>query len=682
MTGAGDLLAGVDEVGWGRMRHAYGPAADVPDLLRGLVAADPASREDALDALYAGVHHQGDVYACTVAVIPFLLRIAGDPGRPGRAEVVELLASIGGSDDPEAHTGHYRQARQAVSDAYPLWSMLVHDPDPQVRAAVPAVLPVRTEQATDRVGLLRGRFAVEQDPRVRVAMVDGVATLARQGTAAPALGEWLADLVAHDHDAQVRIAALTALQWVPGQAALSTVGVRAALDLIDAVYQQGTPVVEPAGFTTDTLVGSLRRLREHAAVGRQAPEAGRQVRAISDGLGDRVEDRVALLSTLLTSPDWERRTDAMFPASGLIKEWRGSFAPLVALIGGQLSDDHPELRSRATQVLENLGESARPAADSLFAALSRSSPEAHHSATDHELSWVVEWTHGLPTVGSALKTLAKAGDVRALPMLRWALERRQLPRDVGQLIGGFGTRAGDLLPIIRRRLRRLRHDERRDNLAYAVAAMGPAAAAAVPDLMKLPPSTAVIKAFAAIGPPAAPAMGWLRQQVAAADSSIACAAAEALHAVGGDANAALAVYERLLAGDEYDQRDAADGLGRLGPAAAAHAGQLRKLLRRKDPHGWLRLAVARALWQVAGETSTVIPVLERVWDANPHTRTAIAAVWSSMGPAAEVAKPLLEAELARSRRHNADTGGASSTQVVDDEDLLRACRAALTSIGA
>lgn len=656
------------------MRHAYGPAVEVPDLLRGLAAADPAARETALDAMYGSIHHQGDVYACTVAVIPFLLRIVADVGRPGRGEIVELLASIGGADDPEPRPGLYGQARQAVSEAYPLWTALVHDPDPRVRAVVPAVLSVCAEQATDRFGLLRDRFAVEEDPQVRTAIVDGAAKVAET----PAIGGWLADLLADDdEDVQVRVTALAALTRL----GVPTVRARTALDLLKAVYTRGTPVVEPAGFTTDTLIGSVRRRRENAAVGRQAPQAEQLVRAVSDGLGDRVEDRVTLLSTLLASPHWECRFDAMFPAGNLIDGWRGSFAPLVALVGDRLRDDHPGLRSRATQVLEDLGELARPAADSLFGALSLSPREAHHSAMDSDLPWVVEWAHGMPTVGSALKALAGTGDPRALPMLQWALERRRLPRDVGQLVGGYGARASHLLPIIRRRLRRLRDDERRDNLAYAVGAMGPAAAEAVPDLMKLPASSAVVRALAAIGPAAAPAMGWLREQAAASDGSVAATTAEALYAVGGDVAAALAVYDRLLGGDQYDQRAAADGLGRLGTHAASHAGQLRKLLRRKDAYGWLRLAAARALWHVAGETSTVTPVLELVWDANPHTRTGIAQVWSDMGPAADDARPLLIAELARVRRHNAGGPGSSSAQVVDDEHLLRACRAALTAIG-
>ncbi len=90
-----DLFTGLDETDWAIMRHAYGSAADVPALLRGLIDPNPSVRECALDSMYGAVHHGGDVYPCTVAMIPFLLRIANRPDMPGRPDVIRLLASIG-----------------------------------------------------------------------------------------------------------------------------------------------------------------------------------------------------------------------------------------------------------------------------------------------------------------------------------------------------------------------------------------------------------------------------------------------------------------------------------------------------------------------------------------------------------------------------------------------------------
>ncbi|NEE57989.1 PBS lyase, partial [Streptomyces sp. SID8455] len=90
------MFSGIDEVDWASMEHAYGPADDVPVLLRGLASADAAERESALDGMYGAVHHQGDVYACTLACIPFLFELAVDPDVQDRGSVVELLTSIGG----------------------------------------------------------------------------------------------------------------------------------------------------------------------------------------------------------------------------------------------------------------------------------------------------------------------------------------------------------------------------------------------------------------------------------------------------------------------------------------------------------------------------------------------------------------------------------------------------------
>src|ERR1700733_424283 len=92
------MFSGLDSIDWGSMQHAYGPATEVPALLRALVSDDPKAREYALDGMYGSVHHQGDVYDCTVAAIPFLLEAAAMPLLPGRGGVLELLASIGGAD--------------------------------------------------------------------------------------------------------------------------------------------------------------------------------------------------------------------------------------------------------------------------------------------------------------------------------------------------------------------------------------------------------------------------------------------------------------------------------------------------------------------------------------------------------------------------------------------------------
>lgn len=681
MLDASDLLAGVDQIRWGRMTHAYGPAVEIPGLLRGLADADPATRETALDAMYGSVHHQGDVYACTVAAIPFLVRITADTGRPGRGEVIELLASIAAADSPGPFTGHPRKARDAVAQEYPLWLSLLDDADPQVRAAVSPLFLVCADQRSEAMAALRQRFATEPEPRVQKAIVEAVAELARRGVDAPATGGWLAELLNHANDARLRLTALAALASLPPQAGVPPLQVDIAAGLLATVYSHGTPTAPAAGFTTNTLIGSARRMAEEAGEGRRAPEAEQLVRTVSNRLHDRVDDRITLLSTLLRSPDWESRLDALYPAGHLIDGWRGSYAEIVALIGDQLVGDQPRLRSRAAQVLEHRRELARPAADALFTSLAQAERVVHHSAMANQLPWIVQWAQGLPTIGPGLRALAGCGDRRALPMLEWALNHGNLPRDAGQLIGCFGAQAEHLVPLIRQRIRDHHADERVNGLVYALERIGPAAEAGVPDLLDLPPTAAVARALGAIGPSAVPAVPMLRALAESPDYRDAIPAAAALWRIEDEPSRPLAVYERFLQGDRYAIGAAVDGLGGLGRHAQATTGRLRQVLRGKDNNGWMPVRAARALWHITGDPGPLLPVLQRVWADHPATRNTIAQVWLEMGASAAAARPLLDDELGRVRRHNVTEHGQSSGQVAEDEQLIRTCRAAIANLG-
>ncbi|MEU4303809.1 hypothetical protein [Kitasatospora aureofaciens] len=85
----------LDSIDWASMGHAYGPASEVPVWLQGMASADPEVRRKALGAFVGAVHHQGDVYPCTLASLPFLFALADDPRTPDRAGIVRLVVSIG-----------------------------------------------------------------------------------------------------------------------------------------------------------------------------------------------------------------------------------------------------------------------------------------------------------------------------------------------------------------------------------------------------------------------------------------------------------------------------------------------------------------------------------------------------------------------------------------------------------
>lgn len=149
------MFTGIDEVDWASMEHAYGPADDVPAMLRGLASDDPAERETALDGMYGAVHHQGDVYACTLACIPFLFELVVDPGIQDRGSIVELLTSIGGIDldeddedeiDEEEIEGaaNYAMAATAVTACAGVFCELMADEDPGCGSPLPWRSPPST----------------------------------------------------------------------------------------------------------------------------------------------------------------------------------------------------------------------------------------------------------------------------------------------------------------------------------------------------------------------------------------------------------------------------------------------------------------------------------------------------------------------------------------------------------
>jgi hypothetical protein len=97
------LLDSLDAVPWAKLNHAYGPATDVPELLRALV--DPASASEVMRqtakrhkrdvrahviwTLWGNVYHQGTRWQVTSHVVPFLLEIL--VSGPRDPELVEFL---------------------------------------------------------------------------------------------------------------------------------------------------------------------------------------------------------------------------------------------------------------------------------------------------------------------------------------------------------------------------------------------------------------------------------------------------------------------------------------------------------------------------------------------------------------------------------------------------------------
>lgn len=88
------MLETLDDVAWDKLSHAYGPAADVPALLRSLASADAETRSQARYELYGNIFHQGTRYEASAYAVPFLVELALEPSVPERPEIVVLLTDL------------------------------------------------------------------------------------------------------------------------------------------------------------------------------------------------------------------------------------------------------------------------------------------------------------------------------------------------------------------------------------------------------------------------------------------------------------------------------------------------------------------------------------------------------------------------------------------------------------
>ena len=110
-----DGLAGeLREVAWADLRHAYGPATDVPSLLCAVTVGTDSVRREAWWELWGNVHHQGTVYGVTSWCVLYLAPLAADVEHPDRVNTLAFLRTVALGDG-----SHARLTREAVEEQLP-----------------------------------------------------------------------------------------------------------------------------------------------------------------------------------------------------------------------------------------------------------------------------------------------------------------------------------------------------------------------------------------------------------------------------------------------------------------------------------------------------------------------------------------------------------------------------------
>ncbi len=192
------LLQGVQQVAWSSLSHAYGPADNVPGLLRELLSPEQEKRQWALGELFSCICHQGTIYDASVAAVPFLIELLAAPETPDKSDIACLLASIGaGCGYYEAHSLSFSdldwrdilaqegldldevlaeearidaEARRAVRPGLPLLLPFLNDPVAEVRLSVALALSYHPDLAASFLPALEEALAKETDSEAREAI--------------------------------------------------------------------------------------------------------------------------------------------------------------------------------------------------------------------------------------------------------------------------------------------------------------------------------------------------------------------------------------------------------------------------------------------------------------------------------------------------------------------------------
>ncbi|MEW1774090.1 hypothetical protein [Streptomyces sp. NPDC086777] len=628
------VFAGLDQVDWARLHHAYGSAEDVPALLRDLASPVEETAAGAEEELWSSIVHQGTVYAATAPAVPFLARLVAEGVR--RSALLGMLGVIAGSGD-EHDLPVPGAARGAVAAQLGLLLPLLADGDREVRrTTVWTVAQCRSAAGPDARAALRGRWAAESDPAVRADVLTACALLDPD-----AAEELCAAALAGDESAPVQVAALlvTANRGLPWDVE-TTARVTALVPLerhgfgdlwereplhaiVEALHTRGE------GGTAIEVVGSAlgRAVALRLQGSERARAAAAEARWAAESLARRSRTAPArLLPELLPLLDDPVTAAGVFP---LLRSW---------------CRPAPE----AVPVLLAIARSKGESADGALAALvCLGAPEATGLLARHlaERPRALEAAYRLATGESRTPGQAHAPGE----------DRTPLPHDP------------ELLDAIRVRLAVEPSGERRSvfdgglaatnepvYLSGLLAAWGRSAGAAIPELLAALPRhpLPVGRALAAVADPQADAhvVEALRAQTRQGPQATRQAAASALHSLTGDADPLVSVLSELLAERGNGLDHTVTTAAALGEAARPLLPLLHTLLveppqsRETVPAIRAALGAAALTWELTGDEKTVLPVIREglAWASHAWGQQTVkraAEVACLLGPAAEPLVP-------------------------------------------
>jgi hypothetical protein len=594
------MLRGLDGPTWGALDHAYGPADDIPEVIRAAASSSADAAEAAVDELFGSIFHQGTVYSASVAAVPFIAELAVAPKVHHRSLLVYLLGAM--ADPAEAYGTEVAEVRAAVTAEVPRLLPLLADPDPEVRENAAYLLAHCPDMAEPVVADLRDRLAIEDVPLVRASLLAALGHLDPTGCAG-----LLSAAVGDSHPAVRAAAALViasaGLPW-PGHA---TAGVISA-------YRDEDPLRGWVWAESASLAQLLERF---------------------DDVGD---VPAAVLGALVRAPSAQVRAEAAGAVSHLNRMRRSAPARLVPLLAPLLADDDQTVRLAAAGAVRGAGSAGALVADEL-AVLASACPFREESDRRD------------PAV-EALRTLIQLGDPRWREPLLAAWRTGRAPYDAGQLLSEAGVAFDpELLAAVRERLVRVAGDSmlaynERVLLVWLLGSWGPAAAPAISELVVALEhgwGTAP-RALTVIGPAAAAALPALR--AVAGQGNV--GAALAVWRLAGEPDPLIHAVGQAIDHDTFCA-SAIDQLLELGEHARPLLGSLRWFLTgapaRTFPAREAQMAAARVVWRLTADRDAVLPTVRAVLAAGDQPAAVAARLAGELGSHARPLVPLLREAL-------------------------------------
>ncbi|WP_165969398.1 hypothetical protein [Actinomadura sp. KC06] len=633
-----------DAADWADLIHAYGAATNLPDMLEQVGSDDPAVVERALYDLSGTIYHQGWVYPATVPAVGVLYELVSNPGTHHRPRILGLLSDIAAAlwdledhdedeyDEPDLATvlEWARAARSAVEAGVPTLMSLLDDGDPAVRAAAPFVLADFPEHDPDPVPRLQQAADAEDDAGAAASMILAVADICTDRDEPPL--DWIRG---HGGDArrEVRAAAAVALLWC------------GADDLDDDGLQAITAEIQADESALDGQLWVLD---------------GGRTGFLTSALDQSPAPQISLARDALATgtADAERRVQAVHRAGQIMRTWRAGPAGLLPPLARLLADDDAEVVKEAVWEIKQGGPDIALVADRLL-------PLLDTDVLDHPRDLIA---------GSALEALGRAGDARCVPALAADLDGPRLSFNPGPAIAGMKEHADALLEPVRAFL-----DEPKKGTGFAgnhlmnvltgLAEWGDRAQPLLPDMISLLERRKAVphvaRALAALGPAAADAVPVLRRFLGRKHGPQASQnAAWAIWQITGDGEEPL----RFLTSAIRDGLDD-DDMVRLFALGSAARPAL-PLLDEAMPGS------AAVIQRVTGDTERTLP---RLVDAVAATPTGMLAVrcLGEIGADASAAVPDIR-EIAESPRVLA--GGASTDVLATDRAYQAVAAEALARI--